>query len=104
MQSAALQVAAPPSAEPPHEKYAGDASCQTCHQEQGTSYVHTADHLTSQPGNKESILGSLYVGSNVLMIADPATASGCNFPVIKFAFRMPKNCAGSSCSRFPGTR
>ena len=72
---AALQVATPPSAEPHHGKYAGDAACLTCHQEQSTPYVHTAHHLTSQPGNKDSILGSFHDGSNVLMIADPATAS-----------------------------
>ena len=70
---AALQVATPPPAE--HKQYAGDAACLTCHQEQSTPYVHTAHHLTSQPGNKDSILGSFHDGSNVLMIADPATAS-----------------------------
>ena len=37
--------------------------------------MHTAHHLTSQPANKDSILGSFHDGSNVLMIADPATAS-----------------------------
>jgi hypothetical protein len=36
--------------------------------------VHTAHHLTSQLANKDSILGSFHDGSNVLMIADPATA------------------------------
>lgn len=72
---AALQVATPPSAEPQHKTFAGDAACLTCHHEQSTPYVHTAHHLTSQPGNKDSILGSFHDGSNVLMIADPATAS-----------------------------
>ncbi len=72
---AALQVATQPSPEPQHGKYAGDAACLTCHREQSTSYVHTAHHLTSQPANKDSILGSFHDGSNVLMIADPATAS-----------------------------
>jgi Cytochrome c554 and c-prime len=56
------------------DKYAGDAACLSCHRDQGTSYVHTAHHLTSQPANKDSILGSFHDGSNVLMIADPATA------------------------------
>jgi len=59
---------------PQHEKYAGDAACLSCHQDQSNSYVHTAHHLTSQPANKDSILGSFRDGSNVLMIADPATA------------------------------
>src|ERR1035438_6526435 len=57
-----------------HDKYAGDAGCLSCHREQSTSYVHTAHHLTSQLANKDSILGSFHDGSNVLMIADPATA------------------------------
>jgi hypothetical protein len=34
---AALQVATPPSAEPQHGKYAGDAACLPCHQEQSNS-------------------------------------------------------------------
>jgi Cytochrome c554 and c-prime len=72
---AALQVATQPVPEPQHGKYAGDAACLTCHRAQGTSYVQTAHHLTSQPANKDSILGSFHDGSNVLMIADPATAS-----------------------------
>jgi hypothetical protein len=59
---------------PQHDKYAGDAACLSCHQDQSNSYVHTAHHLTSQPANKDSILGSFRDGSNVLMIADPATA------------------------------
>lgn len=72
---AALQVATQASPEPQHEKYVGDAACLSCHRDQSTSYVHTAHHLTSQPGDKDSILGSFHDGSNVLMIADPATAS-----------------------------
>ena len=57
------------------DKYAGDAACLSCHREQSDRYQHTAHHLTSQPANKDSILGSFTAGSNVLMIADPATAS-----------------------------
>jgi hypothetical protein len=53
----------------------GDAACLSCHRDQGTSYLHNAHHLTSQPANKDSILGSFHDGSNVLMIADPATAT-----------------------------
>ncbi|HTZ57863.1 MAG TPA: multiheme c-type cytochrome [Acidobacteriaceae bacterium] len=61
-------------AAPDTVKTAGDAACLSCHQAQST-YVHTAHALTSQPASKESILGSFHEGSNVLMIADPATAS-----------------------------
>ena len=66
---------APQTPEPSHDKFAGDAACLSCHRDQGTSYAHTAHHLTSQPASKDSILGSFHEGSNVLMIADPATAT-----------------------------
>ena len=72
--AAALQAATPAPVHPP-EKLAGDAACLSCHRDQGTSYLHTSHHLTSQPANKDSILGSFHEGSNVLMIADPATAT-----------------------------
>jgi hypothetical protein len=55
-------------------KYAGDAACQSCHQDESETYQHTSHHLTSQPANKDSILGSFHDGSNVLTIADPAKA------------------------------
>ncbi len=71
---AALETATPATTKPQQDKYAGDAACLSCHRDQSTSYVHTAHHLTSQPANKDSILGSFHDGSNVLMIADPATA------------------------------
>jgi hypothetical protein len=60
--------------QPQRDKYLGDAACLSCHREQSDSYVQTAHHLTSQPANKNSILGSFRDGSNVLMIADPAKA------------------------------
>jgi hypothetical protein len=72
---AAFQPATQATPEAQHGKYAGDPACLSCHRDQGTSYVHTSHHLTSQPANKDSILGSFHEGSNVLMIADPATAS-----------------------------
>jgi len=72
---AAFQPATQATPEGQHDKYAGDSACLSCHRDQGTSYVHTSHHLTSQPANKDSILGSFHEGSNVLMIADPATAS-----------------------------
>jgi hypothetical protein len=53
----------------------GDAQCLSCHKEQGEAYAHTAHRLTSQLANRESVLGSFQTGSNVLMIADPATAA-----------------------------
>ncbi len=77
---AALATRATPQAnvhgggQPQHDKYAGDAACLPCHGDQSNSYVHTSHHLTSQPANKDSILGSFQDGSNVLMIADPTTA------------------------------
>jgi hypothetical protein len=72
---AALQAATQATPEPRHEKFVGDAACLSCHRDQGTSYLHTSHHLTSQPANKDSILGSFHEGSNALMIADPATAT-----------------------------
>jgi Cytochrome c554 and c-prime len=72
---AAFQPPTQATPEAQHGKYAGDPACLSCHRDQGTSYVHTSHHLTSQPANKDSILGSFHEGSNVLMIADPAAAS-----------------------------
>ncbi len=57
-----------------HTKFAGDAACLPCHQQQSLTYQHTAHHLTSQPAGKDSILGSFSDRSNTLMIKDPATA------------------------------
>jgi Cytochrome c554 and c-prime len=68
-----LGLLTPPAAQ--HKNYAGDAACLSCHQDQSSSYVHTAHHLTSQPAGQDSLLGSFRDGSNVLMIADPATAT-----------------------------
>jgi hypothetical protein len=58
----------------PRNTYAGDAACLSCHRDQSDPYQHTSHHLTSQPANKDSILGSFHDGSNLLVIADPATA------------------------------
>jgi hypothetical protein len=59
--------------------YAGDAACLACHRQQDT-YAHTSHRLTSQVAGKATagkhpILGSFLAGSNVLMIADPATST-----------------------------
>jgi hypothetical protein len=51
---------------------AGNAACLSCHPR--ASYLHTAHALTSQAASRDSILGSFAKGSDVLMIADPATA------------------------------
>jgi Cytochrome c554 and c-prime len=70
--AAALET---PETKRPAQKFAGDAACISCHTAESDSYQHTAHHLTSQLPNKDSILGSFREGSNILMIADPATAS-----------------------------
>ncbi len=75
--AALLSPAFAPGAEStgaPRDKYAGDAACLPCHQQQSLTYLHTAHHLTSQPADKNSILGSFRDRSNTLMIADPAAA------------------------------
>ncbi len=51
--------------------YAGDTSCLKCHREQSLSYEHTAHHLTSQPANKQTVLGTLHPPGNILTISDP---------------------------------
>jgi Cytochrome c554 and c-prime len=61
------------------EGYAGDASCLSCHRDQASSYIHTAHHLTSQPANKNSVLGSFLNDSNELLITDPATEPSLTF-------------------------
>jgi Cytochrome c554 and c-prime len=73
--STAIERAEQATPPPDAKKYAGDAACLSCHKDQSDSYLHTAHHLTSQPANKDSLLGSFREGSNVLMIADPAKAA-----------------------------
>jgi hypothetical protein len=62
-----------PAANGPRPGYAGDAACVSCHRTEGLSYAHTAHKLTSQQAGKESILGNLSPGRNVLNISTPAT-------------------------------
>src|SRR5215467_799135 len=57
------------------DRYAGNGACQPCHKDQVLSYSHTAHYLTSQLANKNSILGSLEKAPNVLMIANPESAT-----------------------------
>src|SRR5215469_12510031 len=59
----------------PRSGYVGDASCTSCHNPQSSTYLHTSHHLTSQPVNKSTVLGSFAEGSNVLMIVDPTHAT-----------------------------
>jgi hypothetical protein len=60
---------------PPRDNYVGDATCVACHRDQSASYVHTAHHLTSQPANTTSVLGSFLSGSNQLAITEPADSA-----------------------------
>ena len=55
--------------------YVGDATCMSCHKEQGSTYIHTAHHLTSQLPTNQSVLGSFRDGKNVLTIVDPGNAT-----------------------------
>ena len=57
---------------PQRTGFAGDAACLSCHKNQALPYLLTSHHLTSQPANRQSILGSFQAGSNTLMIVDPA--------------------------------
>jgi hypothetical protein len=50
--------------------FLGDAACQQCHQEIGSTYARTAHHLTSQLPNKDSILGEFTNGENILKTDD----------------------------------
>lgn len=59
--------------DPTRSGYVGDEACAPCHKQRSISYRETAHHLTSQPPDKTSILGSFKDGENILMIANPAT-------------------------------
>lgn len=56
--------------------YVGDATCAGCHSKQFATYQHTSHHLTSQPANRRTVLGSFAPGANTLTIADPNTSGG----------------------------
>ena len=58
-----------------YANYVGDATCISCHKKQALPYLHTSHYLTSQPANKESVLGSFREISNVLTIVDPITTA-----------------------------
>ena len=56
--------------------YVGDSSCLQCHKSEGTSYLQTGHHLTSQLPTAQSVHGLFQAGSNILTIVDSANASG----------------------------
>lgn len=51
--------------------FVGDAACRSCHGEKVDTYLRTAHHLTSQPANRNSILGKFTEGENVLQTSNP---------------------------------
>jgi len=51
--------------------YVGDAACAGCHQEIVASHNKTAHHLTSQPANKDTILGSFSPNGNIMQTRNP---------------------------------
>src|ERR1700757_2120103 len=55
--------------------YVGDAACIECHKKESLSYAMTAHHLTSQPPQASTIIGSFVEGKNVLMISNPGTTT-----------------------------
>lgn len=56
--------------------YVGDTACLQCHKAEGTSYLQTGHHLTSQLPTAKSVHGLFQAGSNTLTIVDPANNSG----------------------------
>ncbi len=56
--------------------YAGDQACISCHQQESTSYFHTAHYLTSRLASRDSVLGSFKPGSNKLTIIAPGNPAG----------------------------
>jgi hypothetical protein len=71
----AIHSSASPPATSPRPGYVGDAACLPCHQQQSTSFLHTAHHLTSQLPTIQSVHGSFQNGTNTLTIVDPATSA-----------------------------
>jgi cytochrome c553 len=50
----------------PRSEYVGDEACARCHEDKAESYDKTAHHLTSQPANKNTILGTFGSGENIM--------------------------------------
>jgi hypothetical protein len=55
----------------PQKNYAGDEACRSCHLDRVQSYWSTAHHRTSQPPDKQAILGSFAEDKNVLQTSNP---------------------------------
>jgi hypothetical protein len=56
-------------------KFVGDGACLSCHKEEGSTYLHTAHHLTSQLATHDSMPRALSKSPAVLTIADPAASA-----------------------------
>jgi hypothetical protein len=55
---------------PAGEEFAGSETCAQCHQSISDSFRHTPHYLTSQPGGRETVKGSLDSGENVLVLSE----------------------------------
>ena len=55
----------------PRSEYVGDEACARCHEDKAESYDKTAHHLTSQPANKNTILGTFGSGENIMRTSNP---------------------------------
>ena len=55
----------------PRSEYVGDEACARCHEGKAESYDKTAHHLTSQPANKNTILGTFGPGENIMRTSNP---------------------------------
>jgi len=54
----------------PRSEYVGDDACASCHQQLAAGYSRTAHHLTSQPANKDTIVGDFLPGQNTMATAN----------------------------------
>jgi hypothetical protein len=54
-----------------HADYVGDEACRSCHKQKVEDFHVTAHYLTSRLPTKESILGNLASGQNVLRTSNP---------------------------------
>ena len=62
---------APPTAPDLPAGYAGDAVCQSCHQEKVETFHHTSHYLTSRLPGKDSIPGKFTPDANVMKTSNP---------------------------------
>ncbi|AMR33754.1 hypothetical protein A0256_21115 [Mucilaginibacter sp. PAMC 26640] len=58
------------AADPRGPEYAGQATCNSCHKNIGSSYLHTAHYMASLPGDAKSIQGSFASDSNTVIYND----------------------------------